>query len=201
VEQPHLDRGDDAEVAAAAAQRPEEVGVLARGRPHEAAVGEHHLDRRDGVGGQAVLAADPAEAAAERVAHDPDVRRRAERRHEAGALELRGDVEPHHAGLGAEGAAVDVDVDAPHLVQLHEHGPVERAERSSVVTGALRRDAQPALAGEGDGGLDVRHRAGHDDGGGTLVDVEVPGVAGGVPAGVGGSDGGAGQAGVEGPEV
>ena len=56
------ERGDDAEVPAAAAQRPEQVrmGVLARG--HERAVGEHHVRGEQVIDGQAETArqvADP----------------------------------------------------------------------------------------------------------------------------------------------
>ena len=75
--EPELDGGDDAEVAAAAAQRPEQgrlgVGVGA----HQLAVGGDHLDRGDAVGGDAVGAAEPAEPAAERVADHAHVGRRA----------------------------------------------------------------------------------------------------------------------------
>ena len=46
----------------------------------ELAVGGDELDRRDGVRGEAVLAGEPAHAAAERVARDADVRRGAVQR-------------------------------------------------------------------------------------------------------------------------
>ena len=41
--QAQLERRDDAEVAAAAAQRPVQVGVLVGARAHAAAVGQHDL--------------------------------------------------------------------------------------------------------------------------------------------------------------
>ena len=41
--QPVLERGDDAEVAAAAADGPEEIGVLGGARVDELAVGEHDV--------------------------------------------------------------------------------------------------------------------------------------------------------------
>ena len=46
--QPEVERGDDAEVAAAAAQPPEQVGVLVGRRGHHAAVGRDDLGRRAG---------------------------------------------------------------------------------------------------------------------------------------------------------
>ena len=54
---------------------------------------------------------------------------------------------------------------------------VERAERAGAVAGALRRDAQAALAGEVDDRDDVGGVGGEGDGGGPLVDREVPGAA------------------------
>jgi hypothetical protein len=78
-----LHRGDDAEVAAAAAQRPEQRGVVLGVDAAELAVGGDDLDRQDAVGGQAVLAREPADAATEAVADDADVGRRAGERREA----------------------------------------------------------------------------------------------------------------------
>ena len=54
--QPERERGDHAEVAAAAAHRPEQVGVLLGAGRDEAAVGQHHVGRQQVVDGQAVLA-------------------------------------------------------------------------------------------------------------------------------------------------
>ena len=48
--------GDDAEIAAAAAQRPEQVGVLLLAGGDEAAVGQHDVGLEQIVDGQAVLA-------------------------------------------------------------------------------------------------------------------------------------------------
>ena len=50
------ERGDDAEVAAAAAQRPEQIGVLVRARGDRAAVGQHHVGLEQVVDRQPVLA-------------------------------------------------------------------------------------------------------------------------------------------------
>ena len=72
-EQPQLQGGDDAEAAAAAAQRPEQVGLVLAVGAAELAVGGHYLDRQHVAGRQAVLAAQEAQAAAEGVTHDADV--------------------------------------------------------------------------------------------------------------------------------
>src|SRR3954449_427739 len=60
-----LEGGGDAEVAPAAVQRPEEVGVLVAAGPDGDAVGGDELDGAEVVAGQAVLALQPARAAAE----------------------------------------------------------------------------------------------------------------------------------------
>ena len=74
---------DGAEVAAAAAQRPEQLGVLVAGGADQLPVGGDELDGEEAVAGEAVAAAEPAEAAAERVADDADVGRGAGQRGEA----------------------------------------------------------------------------------------------------------------------
>ena len=65
-----LERGDDPEVAAAAAQRPEQVGVLVGADPAHRAVSGDDLERDHVVAGQAVLAHQPADAPAERESGD-----------------------------------------------------------------------------------------------------------------------------------
>ena len=49
--QPELEFGDDAEVAAAAAQSPIEIGVLRLARLDDVAIRRHHLERHDVVTG------------------------------------------------------------------------------------------------------------------------------------------------------
>jgi len=66
--QPELQRGHQAEVAAAAAQRPEEVRVLPLAGHQETAVGGHHVGRDQVVAGEPVATAEIAHAAAERQA-------------------------------------------------------------------------------------------------------------------------------------
>ena len=81
--QPEEERGDDAEVAAAAANRPEEVGVLVCAGRHEAAVGQHHVGFEQVVDRQTALAGQVAEAAAEGEAADAGGRDDAARRGQA----------------------------------------------------------------------------------------------------------------------
>jgi hypothetical protein len=60
-----VERRDHAEVAAAASQRPEQVGVLVLGRPQQLATGRHDVGGEEIVDGEAVLAHQPADATAE----------------------------------------------------------------------------------------------------------------------------------------
>ena len=76
-EQLQLERGDDAEATAAAAQRPEQVGLAVGVGAELAAVRGNHLGGPDAVGGQPVAADHPARAATERVAGHAHVGRRA----------------------------------------------------------------------------------------------------------------------------
>ncbi len=75
--QPVLERGDNAEVASSAAQRPEQVRVLLVVGLNDAAVGGDHFGGDEVVRGEAELAAEPADAAAGGQAADPGVRIRA----------------------------------------------------------------------------------------------------------------------------
>src|SRR5262249_61891913 len=68
-----LERGDHAEVATAASQRPEQVGVLVLGRPQELAVGRNDVDGEEVVDREAVPAHQPADATAESQPRDSGV--------------------------------------------------------------------------------------------------------------------------------
>ncbi len=142
--EPELEGRDDAEAAAATAQRPEELGVLRRVGAHVLAVGGDELDRGEAVGGEAEPAGVPADAAAEAVAGDADVGRAAVQRREPVVGGGLGRVHPERAALDAGDAAGRVDGDAAHPLGAHEDDVVEalRDERSGVVAGALR--ARPA---------------------------------------------------------
>jgi hypothetical protein len=73
--------------------------VLVRGGGHEPAVGRDELDREQVVDRQAVLAREPADAAAERQPGDPGVRDLAAGDGEAVRLRLAVEVAPERACL------------------------------------------------------------------------------------------------------
>ncbi len=178
-----LDRGDDAEGAAAAAERPEEVGLVLRVGADEVAVRGDELDRGHLVGADAVLAGEPREAAAERVADDADIRRGACERGEAVLGRRLDDLDPDHARLGARGARLGVDRDAAHARRPYEDRVRE------VAHGARRRGRFPGergagrvLAREHDDRGHIGRVGGQRNGRRPLVDGEVPGLPRLVPA-------------------
>ena len=104
----------DAEVAATAADTPEQIGIFGRAGSETSAIGRHDLGRQQIVAGEPVFAAELAKAAAEcqsgysGIAVDAHGRRKA-----AG---LRGGVElaQAQARLRANGPAFTVDLDPLH---------------------------------------------------------------------------------------
>ncbi len=196
-----LERGHDAEVAAAAANGPEQVGLVLAVGADEPPVGGDELDGRDAVGRQTAAAREPAHAAAERVAGDADVRRGAVEDDEALLGRRLDDVGPDRARLNVGAATGRVDMDVAHALDLDEDRVLEAGHGSGAVAGALRRDPLSVDVGEVDDRDDVLGRLDERDGERALVNSEVPRPAGGVPAGVAGHDDLAGDAGAERPDV
>ena len=96
-----LELGDDAEVAAAAANGPEQVRVLGRAGSTDLAVGGDDLDRAQVVAGHAVAAHQPAETAAERQTGDAGRGDRAAGRRQPVRAGRLVEVGPGRAALGA----------------------------------------------------------------------------------------------------
>ena len=102
----------------------------------------------------------------------------------------------HRAPASTRATQLRSSISTPRIAEVltsivSSSGPIG----DGVVAGALHRDAQAAGAGEVDERLHVGGAAGSATSGGTLVDGEVPGLAGGVPAVVAGEHDGAGDAG------
>jgi len=144
----HLQCGDDAHAAAAAADGPEQVRLVAAVSAREAAVHGDEFDGGHAVGREPVAARQPADPAAERIARHAHVRRGARERGEAVLGGGDGHVLPFGARLGAGDAGRRMDVDAPHARRLEQHRAVQRLQRHGAVAGAPRSDAHPLRAGE-----------------------------------------------------
>ena len=150
------ERGDDAEVAAAAAQRPEQVRVRGLARRHQRAVGEHDICREQVVDGQPEAPGEIADAAAQ--CETADARRGQEARRRRHAERHGGvvDIAPGAPRVDADGVRGRIDRGAAHPRQVDHQGAVPDAEAGGVVAAAAHRDLQPVGAGELHRGHDVR---------------------------------------------
>ena len=142
-----LDLGDDAEAAAPAAQRPEQLRLVLRARDDRLAVGQHDGDRADVVGGDAGRPAVEADAAAEQVADDADGGAGAVQRGEAVRLGRGDERAPGGAGGDAGGPADGVDPDGAVEGGADEDGGVEGRLAARAVAGALRADGRARRGG------------------------------------------------------
>ena len=164
----------DAEVAAAAPQPPEQVGVLVGRRPDQLTVGGHHLVPEGVVAGQPKLPTQPTDTAAERqpadtrVRHDPRrrrqperLRRRVERAEQRPALHLR-----------RPGTRVDDD---PRIRRQVDHQPIVRHRPPRrTVPAASHTERQTELPRDPDRGTHVLRAGAPHDVAGPTVDGTVP---------------------------
>jgi hypothetical protein len=181
-----LEGGDDAEVAAASPEAPEEVRVLALAGAHEARVGRHHVRGHQVVAGQAEAAIEPADAAAEREARDAGGRDHAAGRRQAERLGLAVELAPRHAGPGPRGPVHRVDPDALHGRQVDHEATVAHGAAGDVVAAAPHGHEHVVLAREAHGGQDVGDAGAARDERRAPVDHGVVDGAGRVVAGVAG---------------
>src|SRR5262249_5744217 len=142
---------------------------------------------------------EPADASAEGEADDADVGVAPAERDQAGAVEGIAELAPLDAGAGGDGAAYDVDLDAPQGTGAQQERVVEGGAWGMACRLDAHRDAVdagPADRGDHVGRVgDLEHR------GGVLLDVDDPGHAGGGEGRVVGSDEGAGDLVAQRPEV
>ena len=173
-----LERGHDPEVAAAAAQAPEQVGVLVLARAQQVAVDGHDVGGQQVVDRGAVAAHQPADPAAEREAGDARVGDDAADRGQA--VFLRGGVEvaPQDTGSGASGPRFGVQLDRAHRRQVDHEAVVVDAQARDAVAAAADGDREVALAGEPERGGHVGGARGAGDQRGPAVDRAVPDLAG-----------------------
>ena len=113
--QAKLELRHDAEVAATAADAPEEVGVLILARGDHAAVGEHHLGREQVVDGEPVLAREIAGSSAQGQTCDTRAADDAQRYREAKGVGRVIEIRRSAAWIDAHGAGRRVDPYAAHL--------------------------------------------------------------------------------------
>jgi hypothetical protein len=132
--------GDDSEIAAAAAERPEQIRVFFRGRMHQVAVRRDHVGRKKIVDGQAEFARNPAEATAERQPGDAGGRIDACGYGEPKSLCLLVEVGEHRAGLDPRSLPRRIDPHRLHLRQVDHDTAIADRAAGDVVTTAPDRD-------------------------------------------------------------
>ncbi len=182
--QPEEEGGDDAEVAAAAPDRPVQVGVLLRTGAGPLAAGEHDLRLDQVVDREAALASQVAEAAAEREPADAGGRDDAAR-HRQPVLVGRGiHFAPGAAAADSRRPGAGVDLDSLQARQVEDHAVVARSQPAAVVAAAAHGQRELVVAGEGDDFRDVAGVGAARDQGGPPVDHRVVHLAGLVVAGV-----------------
>jgi hypothetical protein len=176
--------GDDRIAAAAAAQRPEQVGVVVGVDRSLLAVGGDDLDRIEAVAGEPVLAPEPAQPAAEGEADHPDVGRGPRHPAEPMPVGRLAHLQRQHPGLDPGRLRLGVDLDPAHADGPDQDGVVEGRERGGAVAGPLARDPEAGVGGEAHGRDDVLGALDQRQGARIEVGGQVPAMADLVPVGV-----------------
>ncbi len=169
--------GHDAEVAATAAQRPEQVGVLVGGHGAHLAVDGDHLHAAQAVDRQPVQAGEVADAAAERQPGDAHAAGVAERDRQPMGDERGRDLARGEAGAGRDDARVRIDVQAAQRAKIDDQHAIAGRQAGQAVAAAAHRDLEPDLAREAHRAGDVVGVSDLDDGRRAGAVVEVPDAA------------------------
>ena len=183
-----LEARHDPEVAATAADRPEEVLVLVRIGGQQPAVGGHDLDRLEGIDRQTELPNEEADTAAERQPGDADrpgvPEGRCETMGSGGFRVLPG----RHAGLDPRGLPLGVDVESLHVREIEHDAAVDGAVTCNAVTAAPHREGHPGFACQDHGARDVAGTGRLDDEGRAPIEHRVVREPGDVVLGSAGDD-------------
>ena len=174
--QGELELRDDAEVATAALERPQQVGVLARAGAgaHDAPIRGDDLGRHEVVDAEAVTAAQPADAAAQGEAGDAGIRDQASGHRERERLRLAIDVAPERSALDPRTPPFRVDSHAAHRREVDHHAAIADRMPGDVVAAAADRRREALRAGEGNRGAYVRRARAARDHRRAAVDHGVP---------------------------
>ena len=154
--QAELEARHDAEVAAAAAHRPVQVGILLRTRMAELAVRGHDVHGFHVVEREAEAPRDAPEATAEREAADPGVGYGAGRRHEAVRHRFVIEVAQQAAAFDVGPTRGRVNPHAAKPRQVDLYAAVAGGLAREAVATALHGDEQLALARKSDCAPDIR---------------------------------------------
>ena len=185
---PEQEGGDDAEVAAAAAHGPEEIGVLVLAGGHEPPVGQNHLDGQQVINRQAIGARQIAQPAAQRQAADAGGGDDAAGHGQAIGVCCLIDLAPGAAAPYAHGARRGIDVDGLHGREVNNQPIVHHRQAGAVMAAAANGHVQLVVAGKGHGRGHVGGVSAAGDQRRVLVDHGVIDGAGLIVTRVGGGD-------------
>ena len=169
-----LECGDDAEVAAAPTNAPEEVGILTRARPQELTVCGDNFGRKNVVARQPEFAAELAEAPAESQSRNPGVAVHAHGRRETESLGGSVEFAQRQARRGAREPPFRIDLDRFHARKIDQQAISADRRAGDVVPAAANREGEFARPGEGQSAAHVGGSPTIGDDGGSFVDRPVP---------------------------
>ena len=136
----------------------------------ELAVGGHDVSRQQGVDGQAVLADEIADAAAERDPADPDGTGVPEARRQAVGRGGRRVLHRGQSGLGPGRPTLDIDVERLHVAQIQHDAVVDDRVAGSAVAAAADREREAGVTRKRDHVGDVLGVGRPDDAHGPTID-------------------------------
>jgi hypothetical protein len=158
-----LEARDDPEVAAPAAQPPEELGVRALRDVQQPPVGGDDVGADEVVAGEAVLTHQPADAAAQREAGNARRRNEAAGGGQAVRLGLVVDIGPDRPAANRGAASDRVHVDVVHRTEIDHDPAIDGGEAGDAVTAPAHGDGQVVAPGKGDRGEHVGDAGTTDD--------------------------------------
>ncbi len=145
---PILEGRHHPEIAAPAAQPPEQLGVFVGSGAPELTVRRHDVGGQEVVADEPVLAHQPSHAPAEGEAGDARLAHHPARGGEAESLRLVIEVLPQDSGLSPGRLGRGIDVDALHQRQVDHEPVVAHGGSRDIVATATHRDQQALGRGE-----------------------------------------------------
>src|SRR6266487_2993424 len=173
-----LEGSDDPEIATSTAHAPEQVGVLAGTGSEHPSIGRDEVHRQQIINGQAVLAHEPAQAAAQRQARQASSAYGAGGRGESIGLRCLHKLTQGETCLNPGRFLLWIDADAFHAREIDDHAAIADGTATDAVPTTAHSYEQVVEAPELDGSdhIDYIHAA-HDHGW-VFVDHPVPDPAG-----------------------
>ena len=168
-----LERRRNPEVAAAAANCPEQIRVLVGARVCDAGVRHHDLGRPEVIERQTVLRHQPTQTATERQPGDARAPDDTAGRRQTVDLRFAIELGPEDTTLCARHAGARVDVDSLHRRQVDHQPAVDGGMTCDVVPAATDRDLEIERSGQLDGIAYVGNTTAACNQRGTLVDESI----------------------------